>query len=73
MPVQRWQQFREFSEFSRQNVAVPAGILGDLLSARTIGSIRRDCVDHIVVLGEQHLRHVLLSYMSYYNETRIQN
>jgi transposase InsO family protein len=37
---------------------------------RLIGSIRRECVDHIVVLGEQHLRHVLLSYMSYYNETR---
>jgi transposase InsO family protein len=37
---------------------------------RLIGSIRRECVDHIVLLGEQHLRHGLLSYMSYYNETR---
>lgn len=37
---------------------------------RLIGSIRRECVDHIVVLGERHLRHVLLSYMNYYNETR---
>jgi transposase InsO family protein len=37
---------------------------------RLIGSIRQECVDHIVVLGEQHPRHVLLSYMSYYNETR---
>ena len=35
---------------------------------RLIGSIRRECVDHIVVLGEQHLRHVLLSYMKYKNE-----
>ncbi|WP_442935690.1 integrase core domain-containing protein [Nitrobacter sp. NHB1] len=34
---------------------------------RLIGSIRRECVDHIVVFGERHLRHVLLSYMSYYN------
>ncbi|WP_374708942.1 integrase core domain-containing protein [Nitrobacter vulgaris] len=31
---------------------------------RLIGSIRRECVDHIVVFCERHLRHVLLSYMS---------
>ena len=37
---------------------------------RLIGSIRRECTDHIVVFGERHLRHVLLSYMSYYNGTR---
>jgi hypothetical protein len=37
---------------------------------RLIGSIRRECTDHIVVLGERHLRHVLLSYMNYYNGTR---
>jgi transposase InsO family protein len=37
---------------------------------RLIGSIRRECVDHVVVLGERHLRHLLLSYMKYYNETR---
>jgi hypothetical protein len=30
---------------------------------RLIGSIRRECIDHIVVFGERHLRHVLLSYM----------
>jgi transposase InsO family protein len=37
---------------------------------RLIGSIRRECVDHIIVLGERHLRRVLLSYMQYYNEVR---
>jgi transposase InsO family protein len=37
---------------------------------RLIGSIRRECVDHIVVLGETHLRRVLKSYARYYNETR---
>jgi hypothetical protein len=37
---------------------------------RLIGSIRRECVDHVVVFGECHLRHVLLSYTSYYNGTR---
>ena len=37
---------------------------------RLIGSIRRECLDHIVVIGERHLRHVLLSYMEYYNGAR---
>jgi hypothetical protein len=29
---------------------------------RLIGSIRRECLDHVVVFGERHLRHALLSY-----------
>src|SRR5262249_22692820 len=37
---------------------------------RLIGSIRRECVDHLVVLGETHLRRVLKSYARYYNEMR---
>jgi len=37
---------------------------------RLIGSIRRECLDHIVVFGERHLRHVLRSYMDYYNAAR---
>jgi transposase InsO family protein len=37
---------------------------------RLIGSIRRECLDHIVVTGEQHLRHILKCYMEYYNAVR---
>jgi transposase InsO family protein len=37
---------------------------------RLIGSIRREVLDHVVVLGERHLRHLLRSYMTYYNEAR---
>src|SRR5262244_2212024 len=37
---------------------------------RLIGSIRRECVDHLIVLGETHLRRVLKSYARYYNEMR---
>src|SRR5437588_1571049 len=37
---------------------------------RLIGSIRRECVDNIVVLGETHLRRVLKSYSRYYNKVR---
>ena len=37
---------------------------------RDIYPPRSECLDHIVVFGERHLRHVLLSYMDYYNGTR---
>jgi transposase InsO family protein len=37
---------------------------------RLIGSIRRECLDHIVVTGEQHLRHILACYLEYYNAVR---
>src|SRR5712672_1999435 len=34
---------------------------------RLIGSIRRECLDHIIVSGEAHLRRILISYVAYYN------
>jgi transposase InsO family protein len=37
---------------------------------RLIGSIRRECLDHVVVFGESHLRHLLAKYSAYYDEAR---
>ena len=37
---------------------------------RLIGSIRRECLDHVVILNEHHLRRVLREYVSYYSEAR---
>jgi transposase InsO family protein len=37
---------------------------------RLIGSIRRECLDHVVVLGERHLRRILTSYLIYYHQAR---
>ena len=37
---------------------------------RLIGSIRRECLDHVVVLGERHLRRVLAGYIAYYHGSR---
>jgi putative transposase len=55
--------------------------IGEVLSApsspwqnpyaeRLIGSIRRDCLNHVLVLGEQHLRRVLAGYVAYYHGSR---
>ena len=40
------------------------------IAERLIGSIRRECLDHVVVLGEAHLRRVLATYADYYNQAR---
>ena len=37
---------------------------------RLIGSIRRECTDHLIVFSEAHLRRILTKYASYYNEVR---
>ena len=37
---------------------------------RVIGSIRRECLDHVVVLSERHLRRLLHAYLTYYQRSR---
>jgi putative transposase len=37
---------------------------------RFIGSIRRECLDHIIIFNERHLRRVLSSYFQYHHMTR---
>jgi putative transposase len=37
---------------------------------RLIGSIRRECLDHVIVLNEHHLRRILQRYFGYYHRTR---
>jgi transposase InsO family protein len=40
------------------------------LVERLIGSIRRECLDHVLILNEAHLRRLLSGYIAYYNTTR---
>ena len=40
------------------------------VAERLIGSIHRECADHVVAMGEGHLRRILQSYARYYNESR---
>lgn len=37
---------------------------------RVIGTIRRECLDHVIVLSEKHLRRVMMEYLAYYHESR---
>jgi transposase InsO family protein len=37
---------------------------------RLIGTVRRECLDHLLIFGESHLRRILSSYAAYYNEVR---
>ena len=40
------------------------------LVERMIGSIRRECLDHVIVLDERHLRRILRKYVDYYHSCR---
>ena len=51
----------------RDRAITPASPWQNGFAERLFGSIRRECVDHIIVLGEMHLRRVLKSYADYYN------
>jgi transposase InsO family protein len=54
----------------RDKPTAPASPWQNGFAERLIGSIRRECVDHIIVVGEVHLRRVLKSYPDYYNSVR---
>ena len=54
----------------RDKPTAPASPWQNGVVERLIGSIRRECVDHIIVLGEVHLRQILQSYARYYNDIR---
>src|SRR4051812_43361375 len=40
------------------------------IAERVIGTLRRECLDHLIVLDEQHLRTVLTEFVHYYNQER---
>ena len=54
----------------RDKPIAPASPWQNGFAERLIGSIRRECFDHIIVRGEAHLRRILRSYADYYNDIR---
>jgi putative transposase len=53
----------------REAVIAPRSPWQNAYAERVIGSIRRECLNHIVVLSERHLREILSKYVDYYNRT----
>jgi putative transposase len=54
----------------REVVIAPRSPWQNAYAERVIGSIRRECLDHLVVIGERHLKGILSEYVHYYNTTR---
>src|SRR4030081_2742493 len=54
----------------RDKPTAPASPWQNGFAERLIGSIRRECLDHVIVLGEVHLRRILKNYAAYYNGVR---
>jgi hypothetical protein len=55
---------------SAASVTAPRSPWQNAYVERVIGSIRRECLDHIVIFNQRHLRRVLSSYVDYYHGTR---
>ncbi len=55
---------------NREILAAPQSSWQNPYAERVIGSIRRECLDHLIILGERHLRSILKNYLNYYNVSR---
>jgi transposase InsO family protein len=54
----------------RDKPTAPASPWQNGFAERLIGSIRRECLDHVIIRGEAHLRRILRSYAMFYNKIR---
>ncbi len=54
----------------REAVTAPRSPWQNAYAERVIGLIRRECLDHVVVVGERHLLGILSKYIAYYNAVR---
>lgn len=54
----------------KEVVTAPRSPWQNAFAQRLIGSIRRECLDHVVVLNQPHLRKLLNSYFTYYHRSR---
>ena len=53
-----------------QKVIAPRSPWQNPMVERLVGSIRRECLDHVIILNAPHLRRVLSNYLTYYHEHR---
>jgi transposase InsO family protein len=53
-----------------QKLIAPRSPWQNPMVERLIGSLRRECLDHVILLNQEHLRRVLTDYLSYYHRHR---
>ena len=63
-------QHRVINMGIKQVVSAPQSPWQNPYVERLIGSIRRDCLNHVIILNERHLKRILQSYFEYYNHSR---
>ncbi len=65
-------EFRERVEGMgvKEMLTAPQSPWQNAFAERLIGSIRRECLDHVIVLNRKHLKRVLTSYFGYYHRSR---
>jgi putative transposase len=51
-------------------ITTPRSPFQNPYAERVIGSIRRECLDHLIIVNEDHLRRILLEYFDYYHNAR---
>jgi hypothetical protein len=51
-------------------ISAPSSPWQNPFAERLIGSLRRECLDHVIILSQRHLRRVLARYVSYYHGAR---
>jgi putative transposase len=51
-------------------ITAPRSPFQNPYAERVIGSIRRECLDHLIIIGEDHLRRILRDYFDYYHNSR---
>ena len=56
----------------REVLTAPQSPWQNAFVERLIGSIRRECLDHVVILNEAGLRRILKEYFEYYERSRAQ-
>ena len=69
-PTAQWTAQRIESLGIEEVIAAPRAPWQNPFAERVIGSIRRDCLDHVIVLNERHLRRILREYFGYYHRCR---